>query len=57
MKKIMFLMAAAMIVTGGMNAAFAQEKKPAKTEHAAKAEHKKTAKHQHAAKKSVKKAE
>ena len=64
MKKIMFLMAAAMIVTGGMTAAFAQEKPAAKTEqpakHAAKAEkmeHKKTAKHHHAEKKqTVKKA-
>lgn len=59
MKKIMILMAAAMIVSGGMTATFAQEKAPAKTEqakHAGKAEHKKTAKHHHEAKKTVKKA-
>lgn len=55
----MILMAAAMIVSGGMTAAFAQEKAPAKTEqakHAGKAEHKKTAKHHQEAKKTVKKA-
>lgn len=62
MKKIMLLMAAAMIVTGGMSTAFAQEKAPAKTEHApakhaTKAEHQKTAKHAHTAKQSVKKGE
>lgn len=59
MKKIMFLMAAAMIITGGMTATFAQEKPAVKTEkvkHEAKTEHKKTAKHHHMAKQSVKKA-
>lgn len=59
MKKIMFLLAATMIISGGMSTAFAQEKTTAKTEHAkhaGKAEHKKTAKHLHEAKKTVKKA-